>query len=35
MMWQHIAVMMVTNYFSEIINTVIGMHTNGLATINQ
>lgn len=32
MMWEHIAVMMVTNYLSKIINTVIGMSMNGLAT---
>jgi len=34
-MWQHIAVMMVTDYLSDIINTVTGMHMNGLATRNQ
>ena len=35
MMWPNIVVMMVTNYLSEILNIVIGMHMNGLATKNQ
>jgi hypothetical protein len=34
-MWQHVAVMMVMNYLSEIINTVIGMHMKGFGSKNQ